>query len=202
MPVPFNERLRNGEIEFYQVLMDRIFNQLRVSIPGIIQEFDPITQTATVQVAIREHVRQENLEYAWTEIPLLLDVPVQFPRGGGYVLTFPIKKGDECLVVFSDMCIDAWWANGGVQNQIEKRRHDLSDAVAIPGIWSQPRRYEKYSTKHVELRNDERSMFIRITDQSEDAIDIVAPKVRINGRNITDQEDYNNWINGGGRVDS
>lgn len=200
MAVPFNERLRNAEIEFYNMLIDRVSSQLRVSIPGIIQEFDPATQTATVQVALREHVRQETLEYAWTEIPLLLDVPVIFPRGGGYVLTFPVKKGDECLVVFSDMCIDAWFSNGGVQNQIEKRRHDLSDAIAILGLWSQPRRYEKYSTKHVELRNDDRSAFIRIKDDK--SVDIVSPTIRINGRNITTREDYDNWINSGGEVDS
>ncbi|NRS20582.1 hypothetical protein HP398_29625 [Brevibacillus sp. HB1.4B] len=201
MPVPINERLKNNEIEFNNVLMDRIFNQLRVSVPGIIQEFDPVTQTATVQVALREHVRQENLEYQWVPIPLLLDVPVQFPRGGGYVLTFPVKQGDECLVVFSDMCIDAWFSNGGVQNQIDKRRHDLSDAIAIPGLWSQPNKVEQYSTKHVELRNEKRTMFIRITDEEEDAIDIVAPAIRINGKNITNQTDYTNWINGGGQVD-
>ncbi|NRQ51994.1 Gp138 family membrane-puncturing spike protein [Brevibacillus sp. HD1.4A] len=198
MPIPINERIKNNEIELYNVLMDRIFNSMRVSIPGIIQEFDPVTQTASVKVAIREHVRQPNLDYEWTEIPLLLDVPVVFPRGGGYVLTFPIKSGDECLVVFSDMCIDAWFASGGVQNQIEKRRHDLSDAIAIPGLWSQPKRLEEYSTKHVELRDDTRTKFIRITDS---AIDITAPRIRINGNNITTQEAYDNWINGGGRVD-
>lgn len=201
MSVPINERIRSNEIEFYNVLMDNIFNSLRVSIPGIIEEFNPVTQTATIKVAIREHVRQPNLDYTWTEIPLLLDVPVVFPRGGGYVMTFPIQKGDECLVVFSDMCIDAWFASGGVQNQIEKRRHDLSDAIAIPGLWSQPKRLEQYSTKHVELRNDSRKMFIRITDETEEAIDIVAPRIRINGNNITTRESYDNWINGGGRVD-
>ncbi|MFC8686310.1 Gp138 family membrane-puncturing spike protein [Brevibacillus porteri] len=201
MPVPINERLKNNEIEFNYVLMDRIFNHMRVSVPGIIQEFDPLTQTATVQVALRERVRQENLEYQWVEISPLLDVPVVFPRGGGYTLTFPIKQGDECLIVFSDMCIDAWFSNGGVQNQIEQRRHDLSDAIAIPGLWSQPKKLENYSTKHVELRNDKRTMFIRITDEEEDAIDIVAPAIRINGKNITNQTDYTNWINGGGQVD-
>ncbi|WP_044898779.1 Gp138 family membrane-puncturing spike protein [Brevibacillus thermoruber] len=199
MSVPVSERIKENSIEFYNTLLDKVFNSLRVSVPGIIQDFDPITQTATVQIALREHVRQENMEYAWTAIPSLQDVPIVFPRGGGYVLTFPVRPGDECLVVFSDMCIDAWFSLGGVQNQIEKRRHDLSDAIAIPGLWSQPRRLQDYSTKHVELRDESRAQFVRIT---EDAIDLVAPRVRVNGVNITDSEHYNSWINGGGKVDT
>lgn len=71
------------------------------------------------------------------EIPLLVDVPVVMPRAGGYSLVFVPKVGDECLVVFADMCIDAWWQSGGVQPQADKRRHDLSDGFAIMGCWSQ-----------------------------------------------------------------
>ena len=129
----------------------------------------------------------------------MLDVPVMFPRGGGYVLTFPVQKDDECLVVFSDMCIDAWFSLGGIQNQIEKRRHDLSDAIAILGLWSQPKKLEDFSEKHVELRNEDRSEFIRMKPG---VIDLVAPTVRVNGVDITTQERYNEWIDGGGRVDT
>lgn len=196
--VSVNERVPDNEVEFYNTLIDKIFSTLRVCIPGIIKEFDAETQTAKVQVAIREHVRQENMEYQWTEIPELLDVPVVFPRGGGYVLTFPIKKDDECLVVFSDMCIDAWFSLGKVQNQIEKRRHDLSDAIAIPGLWSQPKKLKDYSTKHVELRNENRSEYIRL---KEGAIELVAPAIRVNGTNITTREEYDEWIDTGGKVD-
>ncbi|MCG6197912.1 hypothetical protein H1215_12115, partial [Anoxybacillus sp. LAT_38] len=76
-----SERIKENSIEFYNTLLDKVFNSLRVSVPGIIQDFDPITQTATVQIALREHVRQENMEYAWTAIPSLQDVPIVFPRG-------------------------------------------------------------------------------------------------------------------------
>jgi hypothetical protein len=42
-----------------------------------------------------------------------------------------------------------------VQNQIDKRRHDLSDAFAIMGVWSQPRKLAGYSTAAAELRSDD-----------------------------------------------
>ena len=95
-------------------------NKLRVAVPGIIESFDPGEQTVTVRVAIREKVLLDGDE-KWVDIPLLLDVPIVIPRAGGYCLTLPVQKGDECLVVFGDMCIDAWWQSGGIQNQIDCR---------------------------------------------------------------------------------
>lgn len=162
-------------------MLDNFSNNLRVAVPGIIHNFDPVTQTATVQAAIREKIINPDLTQQWVELPLLLDVPIVVPRAGGYALTLPISAGDECLVVFGDMCIDAWFSNGGVQNQIEKRRHDLSDAFAIIGVWSQPNRLPNYSTSAAQLRTDDGLAYISLT---ENAIDIVAPTVRVNGRTI------------------
>ncbi|MDU5080224.1 Gp138 family membrane-puncturing spike protein [uncultured Tissierella sp.] len=139
-------------------------SKLRVAIPGIIQEFDPITQTATVQPSIREKVVNASGEHAMMEIPMLLDVPVIFPKAGGFSITFPVAKGDECLVVFADMCIDAWWQSGGVQNQLETRRHDLSDGFAIIGVGSVPKAITNYSMDSVQLRNKENDCHIEITN--------------------------------------
>jgi hypothetical protein len=145
----------NTQDEFYRRLADKIKVDIRVAIPGIVQSFDPVEQTVTVQPAIRERVRDSDGNMQYVDLPLLLDVPVVFPRAGGFVLTMPVNPGDECLVVFADMCIDAWWSNSGVQNQIEKRRHDLSDAFAILGTWSQPRVVSGYSSDSAQLRTED-----------------------------------------------
>lgn len=133
------QTMAGGESDKFRSLTEKIGSELRVAAPGIIQSYNAATNTATVQLAIREKVSQMDGTTADTDLPLLLDCPVMMPRGGGYALTFPLVAGDECLVVFADSCIDAWWQSGGVQNQLEKRRHDLSDGIVIPGLWSQPR---------------------------------------------------------------
>lgn len=156
-------------------------NNLRVSCPGIIQSFDPKEQTVTVQPAIREKRLTPEGEEQWVDLPPLVDVPVVFPRAGGYVLTFPVKPGDECLVIFGDACMDAWWQSGGVQNQIDCRRHDLSDGYAIPGPWSQPRTIPGYSTDSVQLRNESGSAYVEIAG---DTINIVGGTININGRKV------------------
>ena len=83
--------------------------------------------------------------------------------GGGYCLTLPIQPGDDCLVVFGDNCMDAWWQSGGVQNQVEKRRHDLSDGFAIVGFRSQPGVVGGYSGGTAQLRNAAGDAYIEIS---------------------------------------
>jgi len=127
-------------LDCYQWGMDieRAAVQLRVALPGIIMSFDPNTQTVQVQCAIRETIKLDGIPTN-VEIPLLGEVPIIFPNGGGFVITFPVQPGDECLVIFADLCIDAWWQSGGIQNRMEGRRHDFSDAFAIVGPFSQRR---------------------------------------------------------------
>ncbi|WP_206922993.1 Gp138 family membrane-puncturing spike protein, partial [Alicyclobacillus suci] len=121
-------------------------------------------QTVTVQPSIRERIQDPTTkEYSWVSLPLLVDVPLIIPRAGGYALTLPVSKGDECFVVFGDMCIDAWWANGGVQNQADKRRHDLSDGFAILAPTSQPKRLSNYSTTSAQLRTEDGSKYIELS---------------------------------------
>lgn len=133
------------------LLRNKINDTLRVAIPGIIKSFNYLEQTATIQPTIMEKIKDIEGRIIDIKLPELLDVPIVFPRSGGYSLTLPIKPGDECLVIFSDMCIDAWWASGGVQQQEEIRRHDLSDAFAIIGIWSQVKKVPSYSSTKAKL---------------------------------------------------
>ncbi|WP_047236639.1 Gp138 family membrane-puncturing spike protein [Chromobacterium subtsugae] len=147
---------------------------LWTALPGIIQSFDSDAITATVQPAIQGIVQQPGGNYQAVNLPLLLDVPVVFPRGGGGVLTFPLTGGDECLVVFSSRCIDAWWQSGGVQIPMEMRMHDLSDGFALPGPYSQAQKISGISLNSVQLRSADGSTFIDLNPKAQ-TVKIVAP---------------------------
>lgn len=109
-----------------------IMFRIRCAIPAIIQSYDPGTNTVEAQPAIRERLVEEDGSIRYLNLPLLINVPVVFPSSGSASITFPIEKGDECLIIFSDLAIDNFWTSGSVQNPIEVRRHDLSDGIAIP----------------------------------------------------------------------
>ena len=99
------ENRTHGELDNQQRTEDQIARSLWTAIPGIVESVDYQEQTVTVQPTIREKVNLEG-EYQWVELPKLIHVPFFIYSGGGYTITMPIKPGDECLVVFADMCID------------------------------------------------------------------------------------------------
>ena len=134
-----SERYENQHI----TLLNTIMNERKdvwTALPGVITSFDKSTLTCNVQPTIQAKVTDRSTDTTtWENLPELLDCPVFYPSGGGFTLTFPIKEGDECLVVFSSRCIDSWWDQGGVQPQGIMRMHDLSDGIVFCGIRSKPR---------------------------------------------------------------
>lgn len=179
-------------------------NHTRVAYPGVIRSFDPDTVTCVVDIAILS-ATAESLEgktsldrndYQDKEFPLVLDAPVVFPRGGGVTLTFPIKAGDECLVVISSRSIDFWWQSGSVQKPSIERNHDFSDAFVIPGPQSLARKISGISASAAQLRTDDGDALVELnpashainlktsgdlTAQAAGSITVTAPTIMLNG---------------------
>lgn len=191
------ERVGDPE-ESLRMALDGAQSSIWTAIPGIIESFDANADTCSVQPAIMASRLQQSGVRVDLKLPLLLDCPVCFPSGGGCTLTFPIKPGDECLVVFSSRCIDSWWQLGGVQGQAEFRMHDLSDGFVIPGPKSKPRAIS-VSGSAVQLRTDDGAAFVEINPTSHKIkaqtsgdieavatgqITMTAPVVTINAPNI------------------
>ena len=150
--------------DFINILLNRINFDIRCSAVGIIKKFDSEKQTVDVQLVTKEKIVIKN-KLVSKKIPELGDVPICTPRAGNFIITMPIKVGDECLVIFSDTCFDAWFQSGGEENeQLSGRRHDLSDAIAICGVWNQKKLVDNYSSDSVQIRNLENTQLIEITD--------------------------------------
>lgn len=144
--------------------------------PAIVASFNEVEMTCVVQPTTRFKISRPALdtyksetmlkdpsgEYAWDQMPLLLDCPVVFPCGGGVTLTFPIKQGDEVLIVLASRCIDAWWQQGGIQNQAVLRMHDLSDGFVLPGVRSLPRVIPNVNTTTAQFRTDDGQTFVEV----------------------------------------
>ena len=146
-------------------------SQLRVAMPGIIRSFDPATQTASVQPALKMTVSVGD-GVRHVDPPVINNVPVVLPfaQGAGLLLTLPTRPGDECLLVFGDRAIDFFLMTGGMQasdtgedGEISSpRQHHLTDGICIPGIISNPQAVPKYSTTHIEMRDRAREHFISL----------------------------------------
>lgn len=197
MTISVSERAGDKQA-LLEVLRHTISSQLRVALPGIIQSFNPDAVTCVVQPALKGQLSDTQGKSHSVTLPLLVDVPVIFPRGGGVTLTFPVSAGDECLVVFGDRCIDFWWQNGGVQETIDPRQHDLSDAFAFVGPQSQAKKISGISLHAAQLRSDDGAAFVEVAAghaitvntpgtlkaTAQGGVDVTAPTIVLNG-NVT-----------------
>lgn len=140
--------------------IDNKMKGLHTSCPGFIVSFNNDSQTATVQPAIKmvmKDGKQNNL-------PLCTDVPVKFARGGGFSITFPVKAGDECWLVFAERCIDGWYSGGSTSEPKDYRMHDYSDAFAIVGVGSAPNAIEEFNVDGAEIRGKDRKQRVALGD--------------------------------------
>ena len=158
--------------EALRVALERDRAGLWTALPGIVVSSDLSRQTLTVQPAIQARVTLPDGSAQLVDLPLLLDVPVCWPRAGGFAVTLPVTAGDEVLVIFASRCIDSWWQSGGVQAPAEYRAHDLSDGFAILAPTSQPRVLADVNPAALELRNTAGTVKLAL---SNDGIDITGP---------------------------
>ena len=174
------ERVSDPELAF-RAAVDGILAGLWTALPGIVTKVNATAMTVEIQPSIMAVQRAVDGTTQNVKLPLLLDCPIMFQGGGGFIGTFPITAGDEALVVFSSRCIDSWWQSGGIQTQAELRMHDLSDGFAFIGPKSQPNVISGgFSTTSAQMRSTDGQTYI---DLSSGKIQIVANEVVVHGRN-------------------
>lgn len=173
MPIPLSSQI-SGDQQFMLAIQQAISAGIRVAMPGIVVSFDADAVTAVIQPAIKGYEPDANGNQISISMPQLVDVPIAFPRGGGVTLTFPVKPGDECELIFNDRCIDFWWQNGGEQEPVHPRQHHIGDAVALLAPMSQAKKISGISTNAAQLRSDDGSTYFELNPTTQ-KIKIVAP---------------------------
>ena len=109
------------------------FLELNTSMPGIITSYDPSSRLATVKPSFK----RTRMDGKVVERPELLDVPVIFPYSGTQGITFPLKSGTPCLLIFSQRALDTWRDSREEAVKVNSTRlHDLSDALCLPTFGS------------------------------------------------------------------
>jgi hypothetical protein len=131
-PAPSQEKsiIAPDAIEALSVFKQDIFATLNCVKVGKIVTFDGTKQTAEIKLLFKRTLPDGSVQ----PYPLLVDCPVFTPQGGGGFIQFPIKAGDNCLVLFSDRNLDAWYSAGDEAAPLDGRCHDLSDGICLVGL--------------------------------------------------------------------
>lgn len=142
---------------------------------GIVQEFYPDDLTVQVQLVNKKNIglNPDGTQKVREVAPIYAKVCYCNP-----FITYPIKKGDECVVLFSDREIESWFITGEANPEGYTRMHDLTDAVALFGIRSIPQMVQILTDAlHMYFGNSE----IQI---KENQINITTPALNVAG-NLT-----------------
>lgn len=112
----------------------RLLLGARTATVAQVESYDAGEQRVDVKPLVKELETGDTGDLEATGIPIIRNVPVVFPGAGSYRITFPIARGDTVLLIISDRSLDKWKGQGGEVDPVDPRHHNLSDAIAIPGL--------------------------------------------------------------------
>ena len=168
-----------------------------VVLPGRIVSFDAGLQLAEVKISMDSIWSSSQQNPTTSERTHAFGVPVHFPQGGNYCITFPVAAGDPCLLVFSQMGYDHWlYENKDLGGMLEdnpvphlRRNFDEEDGFCIL-FKNRPTAISNYSDADAEFRSNDRTQFISIKAdgtieiETPTEVGIKAPTIAIEG-NLT-----------------
>ncbi len=116
---------------FREALESRLFD-LHTALPGRVRSYDKAKQVAEIEPVVKRALPRVDDSVVLETIPPIPNVPVAWPRGGGFYLAFPLEAGDEGMLVFSEAAMGAFRETRQVSEPGDRRRHSLSYGCFIP----------------------------------------------------------------------
>lgn len=162
---------------------DEIFksyqSELKTGIPAIATEVDLNQQWVTVQPLFNRTFLDDDDNEVQKNYSVIHNVPLKFPRWGGFVITFPVKVGDMVWLNFAERSLDTFKDSSGSEIVDPKinRMHDINDAVAMFGFSTRKNKINNYHTQDLVLRSESGDVEIHLTPSKE--VQIKADKVRL-----------------------
>ena len=143
--------------------------------PARIVEYFPETQTATIQISNTRTYNTSVDSEVQKVVGELKDVPVHTAQGGGWAMTFPIKPGDTCLMLFSQFGYDHWlWEDKDAAGELAtnpmpwtQRRFSVRDGLAMVGFNPIPKAIADYNPTDSEWRNADVTQFITLEENGD-----------------------------------
>jgi len=109
-----------------------IEGNIHTSIPAVVESYDKSGPSVTAKPIIQK-VYEDGQVFPFQPIA---SIPVIFPRSSRFHCSFPLKRGDGVLLIFSERSLEAWLNSGKELPPTSTAKYSLTDAMAIPGLFS------------------------------------------------------------------
>jgi hypothetical protein len=132
--------------DLLRLITESAIGDLRVCMPGQVSAIYADSANRGQYVDVRPSLRvvlptDEDSEtpepFVEEELPVIPRVPVAFPQGGGFSISWPLAVGDFVTLVFADRNLDLWLATAAKASQATSSTgdlgtHPLDGAIALP----------------------------------------------------------------------
>ena len=161
------EEMDIDPVEVFQEFLDSRLENVHTCIPGQIEQYDALTRKASVKPLIKLKTRDnEDLD-----MPVIDNVPVQFPGSKQFTINYPLEKGDTCIMLFAETGIGTWLTGAGIAaNADDMSRFSLTDAICIPSLYTftsvpMPVTLIEFTTAGLEIKNDKADVLLKPTGE-------------------------------------
>ena len=115
--------------------LDARLLKLHTHLIARVTSYNPANQSCSAQPEVMEPDYAEDGTYTPRQLPVFADVPVAWPRFGGFRIVGPLAVGDRVVLLMHETSLQRWkHAGGGNTDPADPRRFHLSDAIALPGV--------------------------------------------------------------------
>lgn len=105
-------------------------NSIETMLPAKIISYNNVTKRASVKILVS--LSYDDMQDEYIDIPVLNDVPVGIPVGGGFVISMPLQEGDTGRICIFSKDIDSYKSYGGKQKVINESKFYFSNSIFIP----------------------------------------------------------------------
>ena len=133
--------IQEFSLEMKKFVQD-MMSDLHTIIPGVIDSFDA-DKCEAIASPLGKFKKPDG---SMIDYPKIYGVPVMFLQSAGQAATIvsPVKKGDFCLLLFSEQSLDLWRTDATSKTNL---RYDLTNAIALVGLFSKPNPIVKEAIK-------------------------------------------------------
>jgi hypothetical protein len=119
--------------DVFRVAFERLQADIRTATVGTVTRF---TRSPNRECSVRVDMLAQLRSGDAVEIPEVDRVPIVWPFGGGWSADADLAIGEQVLLLVIDRDISSWLPAGGEVEPTRRALHKITNAVAIPGLWS------------------------------------------------------------------